>query len=325
MYITNSEAKPFVDFSSYNTDPCSILVPASGLSEKVIPTTLNFENPLVVDVPQKKEDECHHPPSSSRSILFSYHESFEGYPLTTGPLVTVSKRCIVQDRCRPTKRSRSDETAQSSSTTTKSNIMAVIQSQTTTQTPSSPMEYPIRTTSSTVPIHHQQQDCEGRSSGLPLVTPRHLSSQSSSSSMKNSRKRLRTYVSFSTHLDEIYSDPHSPLLDGESEHIWYQRPELKKMRISAAQDILGKKQQKDSNNNNINSNQDRLVAYKQRVDRYKKKKLAIKCIMKASREWKLNPDDLAKIAQRLSKDAVEAAFMAATNGEPENEMPLINL
>lgn len=43
------------------------------------------------------------------------------------------------------------------------------------------------------------------------------------------------------------------------------------------------------------------------LNRYTTKKIAIRCVIMAAQEWKLNPENLATIARRLSEGSTNAA------------------
>jgi hypothetical protein len=110
-------------------------------------------------------------------------------------------------------------------------------------------------------------------------------------------------VKFSSQPDETFDDPHSPILGEEANIIWYQRREYKLMRGAALRYSLGK--------SDVDTERYQELECFRIKERYKSKKMAIKCIIMASRQWKLSPDDLATIARRVSEVSVKAALLAA--------------
>ena len=122
-------------------------------------------------------------------------------------------------------------------------------------------------------------------------------------SLTGKTRRECRRVKFSSRPDQTFDDPHSPILGEEAMNIWYQRRESKLMRVAALRYSLSK--------SDVDSERSQRLDCFRNIERYKNKKMAIKCIIMASQKWKLNPDDLATIARRVSEGSVEAALLAA--------------
>jgi hypothetical protein len=133
--------------------------------------------------------------------------------------------------------------------------------------------------------------------GIPVL--QHVA-QERTRTITPQQRRLRI-VRFSTPPDIGCNDLNSHFSTEEARKMWYQQSELKRMKIAAREFSLGNNQECEEEPRGLEA----VGNWK----RYKNKKLAIKCVVMASREWKLNPENLAKIARRVSERAVEAAWV----------------